>query len=276
VHSVAAANSLRLPDAAAALVIGEAARMVGDAERLSLNFGAIGDLLREADFRAEAAGRERVGPEDIGETIDERTFRADRLRERWHERIGRDIVLIDTEGTRTGQGNGLSVMETGGFMFGAPARITARVRMGGGLVIDIEREAKLGGPIHSKGVLILRATWPRCPLGTCRRLRACRRGGRSGERSPRRWPEQPPAVPGRPCSPVWTAWPIVHAPTTEWKINSRKPVTTRSTPASNQARRQPCAAAALQMLYAASPPPRRPTANSTSISGTTMSTSPAR
>jgi predicted ATP-dependent protease len=64
-------------------------------------------------------------------------------------------VLVDTEGSRTGQINGLSVIQLGAFAFGRPSRITARVRLGSGRVTDIEREAKLGGPLHSKGVMIL-------------------------------------------------------------------------------------------------------------------------
>jgi predicted ATP-dependent protease len=65
------------------------------------------------------------------------------------------IVLVDTEGTKVGQVNGLSVLQLGSFAFGRPTRITARVRLGAGRVTDIEREVKLGGPLHSKGVMIL-------------------------------------------------------------------------------------------------------------------------
>src|SRR3546814_11913738 len=83
--------------------------------------------------------------------------RADRLRERSYEAIQREFVLVDTDGAAVGQVNGLSVMQLGGFAFGRPSRITARVRMGAGKVIDIEREVDLGGPLHSKGVLILSA-----------------------------------------------------------------------------------------------------------------------
>jgi predicted ATP-dependent protease len=71
------------------------------------------------------------------------------------EAILRDTVLIDTAGGEIGQVNGLSVIMLGNFMLGRPSRITARVRMGKGEVVDIEREVELGGPIHSKGVLIL-------------------------------------------------------------------------------------------------------------------------
>jgi predicted ATP-dependent protease len=65
------------------------------------------------------------------------------------------IALVDTSGTSVGQVNGLSVAELAGFRFRRPTRITCRVRPGGGKVVDIEREVALGGPIHSKGVLIL-------------------------------------------------------------------------------------------------------------------------
>ena len=64
-------------------------------------------------------------------------------------------MLVDTEGAQVGQINGLSVLQLGSFAFGRPSRITARVRLGAGRVTDIEREAKLGGPLHSKGVMIL-------------------------------------------------------------------------------------------------------------------------
>jgi predicted ATP-dependent protease len=65
------------------------------------------------------------------------------------------VMLVDTDGARVGQINGLSVAELGGQAFGRPSRITCQVRPGAGRVIDIEREVELGGPIHSKGVLIL-------------------------------------------------------------------------------------------------------------------------
>src|SRR5690606_37119354 len=78
-----------------------------------------------------------------------------RLRDRAQERILEKVALIDTAGAKVGQVNGLSVIELGGFAFGRPARITCRVRPGSGRVVDIEREVELGGPIHSKGVLIL-------------------------------------------------------------------------------------------------------------------------
>ncbi|MCC5862344.1 MAG: AAA family ATPase [Gammaproteobacteria bacterium] len=141
--------------AAVARVIEHCARLVDDRERLSLRLEPVADLLREADFRARSGGSESIDVADIEATLAAQRQRAGRLRERTQEHLLRGITLIDTQGHATGQVNGLSVIQFGGMAFGRPTRITARVRMGAGKVIDIEREARLGGPLHSKGVLIL-------------------------------------------------------------------------------------------------------------------------
>lgn len=140
---------------AVARVIEHCARLVDDRERLSLRLEPVADLLREADFRARATGRDAVEIVDIEATLAAQRQRAGRLRERSQEQLLRGITLIDTAGRATGQINGLSVIQLGAMAFGRPTRITARVRMGAGKVVDIEREARLGGPLHSKGVLIL-------------------------------------------------------------------------------------------------------------------------
>jgi predicted ATP-dependent protease len=91
----------------------------------------------------------------VQQAIDAQIGRLDRVRERVQEEILRGTIAIDSEGAVVGQVNGLSVMQLGSFAFGRPSRITARVRLGKGEVLDIEREVELGGPLHSKGVLIL-------------------------------------------------------------------------------------------------------------------------
>ncbi len=156
VAAMATEEGLRPFDAAAiARVVEESARMAGDAERLSIRLEPILDLLRESDFCAQEAGAAVVDRDHVQQAIEARIRRADRLRERSQEAIARDIVLIDTAGEKVGQINGISVIQLGGFAFGRPTRITARVRLGAGKVIDIEREVELGGPLHSKGVMIL-------------------------------------------------------------------------------------------------------------------------
>ncbi|ABG04876.1 ATP-dependent protease, putative [Rubrobacter xylanophilus DSM 9941] len=138
-----------------ARVIEHGSRLAGDSGKLSIHVESLADVLREADYWASRNGNGAVTAADVQRAIDARTYRSDRLRERVQEQILRGTLLIDTEGERVGQVNGLSVIELGGFAFGRPSRISARVRMGRGEVVDIEREVKLSGPIHSKGVLIL-------------------------------------------------------------------------------------------------------------------------
>jgi predicted ATP-dependent protease len=141
-----------------ARIIEHSARMAEDGEKLSLHMGNLTDLLREADYWAGQARCDRISGEHVQHAIESRIHRADQYRERIHEDIQRGNILIDTSGARTAQVNGLSVIRLGDFSFGQPSRITATARLGEGEVIDIERETELGGPLHSKGVLIL-SSW---------------------------------------------------------------------------------------------------------------------
>lgn len=144
-----------LDRAATALTIEHAARLADHANKLSLVTDQLDDLLAEADFWAGKAGRTVTARADIETAVEQRIHRSARLRDRMQENILQEVALIDTSGRRTGQVNGLSVAELAGFRFARPTRITCRVRPGGGKVVDIEREVALGGPIHSKGVLIM-------------------------------------------------------------------------------------------------------------------------
>ncbi len=156
IGSLASEEELRAFDrAAVARIIEHGARLLGDSEKLSLNLGRLTDLMREADYWAGKAEREVVTAADVQATVDAQVFRSDRLREKVQESMLRETILISTEGSAVGRVNGLSVLQLGDFAFGRPSRITARVRLGKGRVIDIEREVDLSGPFHSKGVLIL-------------------------------------------------------------------------------------------------------------------------
>lgn len=146
---------LPLDREAAARLLEHASRLSQHAGKLSLMFEQLADLLAEADFRAREAGHELIGRADVQRALDERLHRASRLRDQAQEAVLQQVSLIATSGAVPGQVNGLSVTELGGFAFGRPVRITCRVRPGSGRVVDIEREVELGGPLHSKGVLIL-------------------------------------------------------------------------------------------------------------------------
>lgn len=142
---------------ATARIIDYSARLAGDSEKLSMHMRSVADLLHESDYWARKAGRNTVTTADIQQAIDTQIRRQDRVRERLYEAILRDTLMIDTQGTVAGQVNGLAVIALGNFVFAQPSRITATSRLGKGDVINIEREVKLSGAIHSKGVLILSA-----------------------------------------------------------------------------------------------------------------------
>jgi predicted ATP-dependent protease len=140
---------------AVAHVMDRSTRLVSDTEKLSGEIERIRDLVQQADYWARQDDAEVVHDAHVQRAVDAQRRRAGRLKERVQESIERDTIYIDTDGTATGQINGLSYLELGGFSFGRPHRITARVRLGEGEIVDIEREAALSGPLHSKGVLIL-------------------------------------------------------------------------------------------------------------------------
>ncbi len=140
---------------AVARVVEEASRMAGDSRRVSLHVRALEDVLCEADYFAGRQERELVSVADVRRALDARRKRRSRLNERRIDAIVRRELAVSIDGEVIGQVNGLSVAEQAGWRFGMPSRITATVRMGTGEVLDIEREVDMGGPIHSKGVLIL-------------------------------------------------------------------------------------------------------------------------
>jgi lon-related putative ATP-dependent protease len=140
---------------AVARVIEQAARLAGNADKLTTSVRAFIDLLRESDQFAIDAGKKTVGESEVQAAIDAQIRRGDRIYRRLQEEIRRKTIRIETGGEQIGQVNGLSVITLANVAFGTPSRITARVRLGRGEVVDIEREVELGGPLHSKGVLIL-------------------------------------------------------------------------------------------------------------------------
>jgi predicted ATP-dependent protease len=150
-----------LPPSAMALarLVDHSARRSGDATRLDAGVRLLIDLLHEADHLARSGGpgspRGEIGAEEVAAAIAARRERAARVDERLRRATLRDILAIETRGERVGQVNGLAAYGVGDEPFGMPTRITATTRLGDGQVIDIQRETRMGGPVHAKGVLIL-------------------------------------------------------------------------------------------------------------------------
>jgi lon-related putative ATP-dependent protease len=138
-----------------AKLIEHSSRLAEDQQKLSTRFAEVADTIREASFYASQENSEFVTGTHVKKAIEEKIYRSKLIQEKIQEMIKRGILLIDTEAANVGQVNGLSVIDLGDFEFGMPSRVTASTGLGREGVIDIERESKMGGPIHTKGVLIL-------------------------------------------------------------------------------------------------------------------------
>jgi len=139
-----------------ARVVEYAAELTGDQKKISARFSDIMAIIREASYCAERDGSEYVMAEHVERAIADKHHRSDLTEERLQEMIARGELLVDVEGVKIGQVNGLAVYELGDFSFGRPTRITANVFAGKDGVVNIEREAELSGKIHTKGLLILK------------------------------------------------------------------------------------------------------------------------
>jgi len=144
-----------LEASALARLIEHSSRLAEDQEKLSARFGEISDIIREASFYAIQEDAAHVTAAHVQKAVEERFYRSNLLQERIHEMIERGTIIIDAVGEEVGQVNGLSFVDLGDIAFGRPNRITASIGLGQAGLVDIEREAELGGPIHTKGVLIL-------------------------------------------------------------------------------------------------------------------------
>ncbi len=148
-------NLKHLDGTGLAKIVEYSSRLAEDQYKLSTQFSYIADIIRESNYYASQENAEFINGNHVKKAIEEKIYRSKLIQEKIQEMIKRGFFLIDTVEEMVGQVNGLSVMELGDFAFGNPSRVTASIGLGREGVIDIEREAKMGGPIHTKGVLIL-------------------------------------------------------------------------------------------------------------------------
>jgi len=142
------------PDGVAALV-DHGSRLVEHQERLTARLGLLLDVVREAGFWAGRAHGGPVTADDVRRAVAEKIRRASLVQERIGRLVTEGTLMVATDGTAVGQVNGIAVLSLGDHAFGRPVRITARSFCAEPGVLDIERESKLGGKLHSKGMLIL-------------------------------------------------------------------------------------------------------------------------
>jgi len=148
-------NLNHLKSSSVARVLEYGIRLSGDQNKISTRFAEISNIITEANFYSKEQGKDYIEEDHIEKAIEEKYYRSNLIQEKIKEMIYDGTILIDTTGSIIGQVNGLSVINLGDYAFGRPSRVTVSVGMGKAGIIDIERETKLGGPIHTKGVMIL-------------------------------------------------------------------------------------------------------------------------
>jgi lon-related putative ATP-dependent protease len=144
-----------LDKSAVAKMVEYGSRLAEDQHKLSTRFSHIADILREASYYATQEKAEFTTGAHVQKAIEQKIYRSSLIQDKIREFIEKGVFLIDTKGSAVGQVNGLSVISLGDIEFGRPSRVTASVGVGRGGIMDIEREAAMGGPTHTKGVLIL-------------------------------------------------------------------------------------------------------------------------
>lgn len=140
---------------AAAKIVEYGSKLTDDQEKLSAKFMCIVDILREADYWAGKDNAKYVNVAHVEKALHEKIYRSNLIEEKIVELISKNVLMVDIEGSVKGQVNGLAVLDMGEYMFGKPSKITVSTYMGKTGVVDIERQVKMGGNIHSKGVMIL-------------------------------------------------------------------------------------------------------------------------
>lgn len=148
-------NLLHFEPEAVGRMVEYSARLIEDQTRFSSSFIDIADLIREASFYAEREDRDRVSGRHVELALEARIYRSNKLEERIQEAIEEGTLLVDTEGQVVGQINGLTVYLLGDYSFGRPVRVTVKTFVGKQGLVNIERESKLSGPLHDKGMMIL-------------------------------------------------------------------------------------------------------------------------
>ena len=141
--------------AAVAYLVEYSSRMVESQEKLTTRFNYLSEILCEAEAWARLEGAQVVGRADVEKAIEKKEYRLQMYEEKLNEMLEKGVIMVDTEGEKVGQINGLAVLDLGTYTFGNPCRITATTYIGKSGIVNIEKEAQMSGATHNKGVQII-------------------------------------------------------------------------------------------------------------------------
>jgi predicted ATP-dependent protease len=152
-----AAETLPFTRKAMAGLVDFASRLVEDQKRLSLYVPLIRERMIEASALARMGGKKKVGLNELNEAVAAKDYRVNLYEQEFMTDYDRQVIKVETSGEAIGRANGLSVTQFGDYEFGLPHQISCTVGVGHGGILDLEREAQLGGPIHTKGMMIIKS-----------------------------------------------------------------------------------------------------------------------
>lgn len=138
-----------------AAIVEHSSRLVEDKNKMSALFAEVANVIREASFYAEKDKAKLIMRKHVNKALDEKIYRSNMIQKKLQEMVEKKVLLIETEGAKVGQVNGLSVLSMGDYSFGMPSKITASIGVGKDGIINVEREAQMSGPTHTKGVVII-------------------------------------------------------------------------------------------------------------------------
>ncbi|CCO23110.1 Lon protease family protein [Maridesulfovibrio hydrothermalis] len=140
-----------------ARIVDFSSRLAEDQKRLSLRIPLVKEMMVEASALAKLDGKKDVDLAALEESIDMRNFRSNLYEDEYMTEYDREVIKVETSGEGVGRANGLSVTLFGDYEFGLPHQISCTIGVGHGGILDLEREARMGGPIHTKGMMIIKS-----------------------------------------------------------------------------------------------------------------------
>jgi lon-related putative ATP-dependent protease len=138
-----------------AAIIEHSSRMVEDKNKMATLFAEVANVIREANFYAIESKATVITRKHINKALEEKIYRSNMIQTKLQEMVKKKVLLIETDGAKVGQVNGLSVLAMGDYEFGMPSKITASIGVGREGLVNVEREAQMSGPTHTKGVVII-------------------------------------------------------------------------------------------------------------------------
>lgn len=146
---------LHLDPTGLSAVIEHSSRMVEDKNKMATLFAEVANVIREANFYAMESKTKVITRKHINKALEEKIYRSNMIQMKLQEMVKKKVLLIETDGAKVGQVNGLSVLAMGDYEFGMPSKITASTGVGKEGIVNVEREAQMSGPTHTKGVVII-------------------------------------------------------------------------------------------------------------------------